>query len=754
MIDGWLLDLYPRNNQEIVVWIKQKDGHVIPLVDSWSPAIYVASDDRSELEYVLQRPDINTYIQNWSFEEKFEKVTDSTRTPVLKLTLAESAHPVTLAKKIQRSCSFGVLRLYNVDVPAAQSYLYEKDLFPFAHIKAEKGCGQITWLLEDSVESTGYALPPLTSITLTVKVNARTKLPHNDDPIESITVNSSEPFVINTGSEVEKLMRLVELVEQLDPDIIRTRDGDSFTFPYLVARACSNQVLDELRLGRDRHPLPYRNVKGHSYSSYGKILYRPSTHRLFGRVHLDESNTFIFGECGLEGLIEVARVCRMPLHTALRASIGKCMSSLQFYQATKDGLLIPWKATLAEKFKDAWELLVADRGGFIFEPRLGVYDEIGELDFSSLYPTIMERKNLSAETVACNCCKDSLNVVPEVGYNVCEKKRGIVPKTLSLLLRKRAEYKTLKSGTTSPQLQAKYDARQAALKWILVCSFGYLSFRNAKFGRIDAHIAVCAFARKIFLEATRIAERNGFRVVHGIVDSLWLSKNGVTSPEFIELGKEIQEETGFPLSFAGLYCWIAFLPSKLWYGIPVLNRYFGCFQNGEFKIRGIEVRRRDTPKFIRDCQLEMFKVLAATKDAQSARTLIPETIRILRSYLMKLRQRQIPVSDLVITKQISKNPDDYAHDILQAVAARQLQREGQTLSAGQTVSYVILASNHADPNRRAIAAELATEDLSYDVSKYSELLLEAAATILTPFGCFKDRIAKLAEMEPLHPPGR
>jgi hypothetical protein len=29
-----------------------------------------------------------------------------------------------------------------------------------------------------------------------------------------------------------------------------------------------------------------------------------------------------------------------------------------------------------------------------------------------------------------------------------------------------------------------------SLKWILVTSFGYLGFNNAKFGRIDAHIAV------------------------------------------------------------------------------------------------------------------------------------------------------------------------------------------------------------------------------------------------------------------------
>ncbi|MFY9870461.1 MAG: hypothetical protein WAK17_12130 [Candidatus Nitrosopolaris sp.] len=63
------------------------------------------------------------------------------------------------------------------------------------------------------------------------------------------------------------------------------------------------------------------------------------------------SNSFIYNDSGLEGLYEIGRICRMPLHTAARASIGKCLSSLQFYYATKKGLLIPWKPTIAEHFK-------------------------------------------------------------------------------------------------------------------------------------------------------------------------------------------------------------------------------------------------------------------------------------------------------------------------------------------------------------------------------------------------------------------
>jgi hypothetical protein len=52
---------------------------------------------------------------------------------------------------------------------------------------------------------------------------------------------------------------------------------------------------------------------------------------------------------------------------------------------------------------------------------------------------------------------------------------------------------------------------------------------------------------------------------------------------------------GCPLGLEGVYKWLRFCPSKTdpLSGVP--NRYFGAFTNGELKIRGLALRRRDTP---------------------------------------------------------------------------------------------------------------------------------------------------------------
>ncbi len=97
----------------------------------------------------------------------------------------------------------------------------------------------------------------------------------------------------------------------------------------------------------------------------------------------------------------------------------------------------------------------------------------------------------------------------------------------------------------------------------------------------------------------------GFEVVHGIVDSLWVKKPGATESDFEELRREIQAAIGLPLAFDGIYRWVAFLPSRMHEDVPVLNRYFGIFEDGSMKVRGIELRRRDAVRVVTDCQSEL-----------------------------------------------------------------------------------------------------------------------------------------------------
>ncbi len=733
-VRGWILDVYPERVGEMAVWIKTEGGECVKLVDRWSPFFYVSTTDEEDLTKLTWYLPRNEVSAECEFAEKFVRLQDTERSKVLKITVPDPVNLWSLAKTVWWLGEYGKYRLWNVDIPLSQMYLYDKNLFPLAYVETEAGNESISWTMMDSAESIEYVVPPLKTVVLKIEIDKEGLIPSFEDPIVRFLLKFDDELVtIDSPRERTKIRELTKTIQEKDPDIIITDGGDSFLLTYLARRALKNGVLSKLALGRERTSPSVLRRKGNVYFSYGRVYYRSAPQRLFGRLHIDAENSGLYAHYGLEGLIEIARTCRIPLYSASRVTIGSCMTAIQLYQALKDGYLIPWKKSEPESFKTAVDLLVADRGGFYFEPNVGIHDNVGEIDFSSMYPMLMLKKNISPETVGCECCPGSVNRVPELGYNMCEKRVGIVPKVLKLMLEKRMYYKKMRDKAKNPGEKTRYDQRQAAYKIILCTCFGYLGYRNARFGKVDAHIAACAFARKTLLDTAHLAEQRGFRVVHGIVDSLYLKKEDATDEDFTNLCKEITNYTGLPISYEGRYRWIVFLPSRTHFGAPVLNRFYGVFQDGKVKARGIELRRGDTPEIIKQCQDEVIQELAKARNSEEFVQRIPNAFSVFRKYADKVRNREVDLNNLIISKQLSKNPNHYVSQVHQAVAATQLQRHGLDVSAGQTVKYIILDADNKHPERRVLAAQLLGTVAHYDAEEYLRLLEEAINNILYPF---------------------
>jgi DNA polymerase elongation subunit (family B) len=238
----------------------------------------------------------------------------------------------------------------------------------------------------------------------------------------------------------------------------------------------------------------------------------------------------------------------------------------------------------------------------------------------------------------------------------------------------------------------------------------------------------------VLRKAVAIAESKGFKLIHGIVDSMWLEKQNASDAEYKEVCEQIEEKLGLPISFEGRYRWIVFLNSRINPKIPVLNRYYGVFQDGTLKVRGIDLRRHDTPEIIRKCQADMLTLLSQAKDSEEFKKLIPETLAVVRSYVSALRMRKVPIEQLVVEKRLSKALNEYASLVPQAIAATHLAREGQDTHAGQTVSYVVTDNESRITGNRALPAEFLDESIAYDSEWYVKLLLSSVTNLFLPFG--------------------
>ncbi|MBS7614738.1 hypothetical protein KEJ18_03285 [Candidatus Bathyarchaeota archaeon] len=640
-VRGWMLDLYLEKAGKMAVWIKTEKGECLKVVDEWRPYFYVSAPSKKDLEQLIRYLPKNEVEAEFDFVEKFVGLQSNERSTVLKVTFPDADSLRFLTGVVWRLGDYDKYRLWNVDIPLPQMYLYEKDLFPFAYVEAAVKDGNVSWRLMDSAESVDYQIPSLRTVNLKAEIASRGALPTFEDPIAKILVEADgEQITIDSADEGEKIITLVKTIREHDPDIVFSEGGDDFLFTYLARRALKNNVLSELELGREKAGINVVQKKGTTYFSYGRVYYRAAPQRLLGRLHIDLKNSGFYERYGLEGLVEIARTCRIPLYSVSRVTIGTSMKSIQLYQAHKDDILVPWKKNEPENFKTARDLLTADRGGFYFEPKLGIHDNVGEIDFSSMYPTLMLKKNISPETVGCKCCPNSRNRVPELGYNICEKRVGIIPKVLEPMLKKRAYYKAARDKASNAEEKMKFDQRQVAFKIILCTCFGYMGYRNARFGKVDAFNAACAYARKTLMDTVYLAEQKGFEIVHGIVDSLYIKKPNATDKDFVELCREITEKTELPISYEGRYKWIVFLPSKTNPGVPVLNRFYGVFQDGKIKARGIEVRRRDAPNIVNCFQAEILQEMAKARNSEEFIQRIPYAFRLLRRYADKILSKE------------------------------------------------------------------------------------------------------------------
>ena len=295
-------------------------------------------------------------------------------------------------------------------------------------------------------------------------------------------------------------------------------------------------------------------------------------------------------------------------------------------------------------------------------------------------------------------------------------------------------------------LKQTYNERAGAIKWVLVTSFGYLSYRHAKFMKIDAHIAVCSIARRTLLDAMHTAEYHGFDVIHGIVDSLWIGKLRAKLEDYEDLRDKIEAATNYKLAIEGVYKWIVFLPSKVDPQNEVPTKYFGCLEKGnQLKVRGIELRRHDTPLFFRACQEKILFELAKCDSQDELRKCARiDGISIFNEFANELERQDVPPLSLLINRRLSKSLSEYfSKRQLSVNAAIKLQEKGLELKAGQSVSYVITKYKTKGMNR-AVPEELA-ENAEYDSARYVDLLGDCCATLLSPFGVSKETLLSRGE---------
>jgi DNA polymerase elongation subunit (family B) len=281
---------------------------------------------------------------------------------------------------------------------------------------------------------------PLTSIALRDMTTKQYICFIIDKSGEIKETNQDNKLVIPCNSEKELIKRFLSKLEELDPTIICGYNSEYFDMPYLYFRI--KQVLGEnevlrlspirkvnyteyagqmqLTIGGINH-LDYMLLHkkyimkeepsyklgdiGEKYVKLGKIEYEGNLNILFKTdinkfidynlrdveiiEKLEEKLKFI------ELTIMISHICNIPYESIYYNTVMNEGAILKYLK--REGIISPNKPTthnpILKNIKESYA------GGYLLEPIPGLYFDVIDLDFTSLYPSIIKSLNLGIETL-------------------------------------------------------------------------------------------------------------------------------------------------------------------------------------------------------------------------------------------------------------------------------------------------------------------------------------------------------------------
>ncbi|XKL64150.1 hypothetical protein PGB90_004236 [Kerria lacca] len=381
-------------------------------------------------------------------------------------------------------------------------------------------------------------------------------------------------------------------------------------------------------------------------------------------------------------------------------------------------------------------------GGLVLEPKKGFYDKLILLmDFNSLYPSIIQEYNICFTTISVRgiSFKNEEDLTILMNYLPTNAEPGILPTEIKKLVESRRQVKTLmKKPDISSDLKHQYDIRQMALKLTANSMYGCLGFPNSRFYAKPLAAMVTAKGREILLNTRDLVQKLNFDVIYGDTDSLMINTNCVANnfDEVFNIGKKIKIEVNklykqIELDIDGVFQYMLLLKKKK-YAAITLNKVNGKLISKQ-EIKGLDIVRRDWSQLSAEAGKFVLSQILSDQNLDDKFANIHARLRQLK---IDLEENKVPTPLLAITKQLTKNPEEYPDKKSLPhvqVAIRMNLTMAKKFRQGDTIAYIICEDGtvNAATQRAYHVDELETNDkLKIDVKYYLSQQIHPVVTRL------------------------
>src|SRR5215204_1438069 len=281
-----------------------------------------------------------------------------------------------------------------------------------------------------------------------------------------------------------------------------------------------------------------------------------------------------------------------------------------------------------------------------------------------------------------------------------------------------------------------------SLKNILVCLYGTTGSIWNRYGNITVFEEINRLSREILIKTKDVVQKLGCELIYADTDSIFIKNHDGVTPtnQYENIVSILRRETGLPISVEHNFKFLILLPVEANEKIEALKQYYGITHEGHLVVRGVEIRRHDTPKFIKQFQTELLSALFDCEDVKGIMNKGYENALLLVTKAidkMMIGGEDITQGDLVISKLLGQDITKYKSLFPHVSAAIQLSNEDKHPSKGDTIKYIYKNSQHKNPLCRVASIDstnVVGGKLDYDKEKYKEMIVDAAETVLGYFG--------------------
>ncbi len=535
------------------------------------------------------------------------------------------------------------------------------------------------------------------------------------DPIGAIAAvtNSGKSTTLiseeGRGDDSKVLRDFVGFVNTFDPDVIVGFESNKQDWPYLIQR--SKILKFRISVGRDLSE-PHTSVYGHvsvtgranldlsdvaggipevkvkTLENVSKYLQLPSAGKFTTIEEWDRydlwtqagertrllQNALMMAQASLELAeatlnfpMQLSALTGMPLDQVVAAAVGFRVDSYLVRQAHRIGELVPARND---------QPYFTYRGAIVLEPKTGLHEDVAVLDFASMYPTLMQKYNLSPDALVKpgeHVPEDSVFVIPEVNHRFRKQPDGFYRTVLSELIHERSRIKAKLEDSGSGATRSRIlKERERALKVITNACYGYAGWAGARWYAREVAESATALGRETITKTIAKAESLGLTIIYGDTDSLFVKNERSKVKQLLNW---VDKELHLEIRVEREYRRILFTEA--------MKRYAGLLPDGTLDIVGLEVVRGDWSEIARQVQEHVLEKILQDQSPEKAVETVRATIR-------KLKNGEVPIADLTIRKTLTKPIEKYAVRVPHVEVARKLMKEGWTLTVGDKVAYVIV----------------------------------------------------------------